>query len=355
VPARVLLTGAAGYIGSHTAVALLEAGYSVVIVDDLVNSTEESVRRVRQLVPDAVGTTTFHRVDLRDGAALDAVLRADPVEAVIHFAGLKAVGESVEQPLRYYDNNLIGTLRLLEVLTAHGVRNLVFSSSATVYGRAQQVPIDEKAPLEAVNPYAHTKLMIEQILWDLAHSDPSWHVSVLRYFNPVGAHPSGRIGEDPLTHPNNLMPFVMQVAVGRRPEVVVFGDDYPTNDGTCIRDYIHVMDLAEGHLAALRHLAETPGWHACNLGTGQGQSVLDVIRAASRAVGFEIPYRIGPRRAGDAAVSYADPSLAHEKLGWKAARSLDEMCVDAWRWQSTNPEGYRGPETAGATREITGI
>ena len=337
---RVLLTGAAGYIGSHTAVALLEAGWSVVIVDDLVNSTEESVRRVRELVPDAPGTVTFHRVDLRDGDALDAVLRADPVEAVIHFAGLKAVGESIQQPLRYYDNNLIGTLRLLEAMDNHGVRRLVFSSSATVYGRAKQMPIDEKAPLQGTNPYAHTKLMIEQILWDVAQSDPSWHMSALRYFNPVGAHPSGRIGEDPQTHPNNLMPFVLQVAVGRRPEVVVFGNDWPTHDGTCIRDYIHVMDLAEGHVAALRHLAESPGWHACNLGTGQGHSVLEVIEGVSQAAGFAIPYRIGPRRDGDAAVSYADPALAQEKLGWKATRSLDEMCVDAWNWQRNNPEGY---------------
>jgi UDP-glucose 4-epimerase len=343
VTQRVLLTGAAGYIGSHTAVVLLEAGYSVVIVDDLTNSTEESVRRVRELVPAATGTMAFHRVDLRDGSALDAVFRADPVDAVIHFAGLKAVGESVREPLRYYDNNLIGTLRLLDVMATRGVRQLVFSSSATVYGRAKQMPIDEKAPLQGVNPYAHTKLMIEQILWDLAQSDPSWHISALRYFNPVGAHPSGRIGEDPLTHPNNLMPFVMQVAVGKRPEVVVFGNDYPTVDGTCIRDYIHVMDLAEGHLAALRHLPTEAGWHACNLGTGQGHSVLEVIESASQAVGFPVPYRIGPRREGDAAVSYADPALAQEKFGWKATRSLDEMCADAWRWQSGNPEGYRGP------------
>jgi UDP-glucose 4-epimerase len=337
---RILLTGAAGYLGSHTAVALLEAGHSVVIVDDLTNGSEEAVRRVRALVPDAAGTVAFHRVDLRDGEALDAVLRADPVDAVIHFAGLKAVGESVDQPLRYYDNNLIGTLRLLEVMAAHGVHHIVFSSSATVYGRAKQVPIDEKAPLEAVNPYAHTKLMIEQILWDLAQSDPAWHVTVLRYFNPVGAHPSGRIGEDPRTHPNNLMPFALQVAVGRRPEVVVFGDDYPTHDGTGVRDYIHVMDLAEGHIAALRHLPGHPGWHAYNLGTGQGHSVLEVLAAVSQAAGFTIPYRVGPRRDGDAAVSYADPSLAQERFGWKATRSLDEMCADAWRWQSANPEGY---------------
>jgi UDP-glucose 4-epimerase len=337
---RVLLTGAAGYLGSHTAVSLLEAGYSVVVVDDLTNGSEEAVHRVRQLVPDAPGEVTFHKVDLRDGDALAAVLRADPIEAVVHFAGLKAVGESVEQPLRYYDNNLIGTLRLLEVMAAHDVRRIVFSSSATVYGRAQQVPIEETAPLNAVNPYAHTKLMIEQILWDVAHSDPSWHVNVLRYFNPVGAHPSGRIGEDPKTHPNNLMPFVLQVAVGRRPEVVVFGQDYPTTDGTCIRDYIHVMDLAEGHVAALRHLPDQAGWHAYNLGTGQGHSVLQVIDGVSRAVGRPIPYRVGDRRAGDVAISYADPGLAQERLGWKATRSLDEMCVDAWRWQSSNPDGY---------------
>jgi UDP-glucose 4-epimerase len=337
---RVLLTGGAGYVGTHTAVALLEEGWSVVIVDDLSNSREEAVRRVAELVPDAPGGLRFHCVDLRDGAALGAVFAEDPVDAVIHFAGLKAVGESMAQPLRYHDNNLVGTIRLLEVMEAHGVRDIVFSSSATVYGMADTMPIAEDAPLVALNPYAATKLFTERIIADVAAADPRWHALLLRYFNPVGAHPSGRIGEDPQGHPNNLMPFVMQVAVGRRPEVVVFGDDWPTPDRTCLRDYIHIMDLAEGHVAALRHLRDRPGCAAVNLGTGQPQSVLDVIDAASRAAGFAIPRRIGPRRAGDAPVSYADPTRAAEWLGWKSTRTLDEMCADAWRWQSANPDGY---------------
>ena len=337
---RVLLTGGAGYIGTHTAVALLEAGHDVVIVDDLSNSSEEAVRRARSLVPSAAGVLTFHRVDLRDGEALRVVFDAEPVDAVVHLAGFKAVGESMSQPRRYYDNNLIGTLRLLEVMDAHGVHDIVFSSSATVYGLADRMPIGEDAPLSGVNPYGRTKLMIEEILRDVAAAGPTWHIALLRYFNPVGAHPSGRIGEDPQGHPNNLMPFVMQVAVGRLPEVVVFGDDWPTPDGTCRRDYIHVMDLAEGHVAALEHLHERPGCHAVNLGTGQGQSVLDVIDAASRAVGSTIPHRIGPRRSGDVAVTYADPSRAQQWWSWKATRTLDEMCADSWRWQSANPQGY---------------
>jgi UDP-glucose 4-epimerase len=340
VTSRVLLTGGAGYLGTHTAVALLEAGHSVVVLDDLSNSSEEAVHRAAALVPEAAGGLAFHRVDLRDGEALAAVFASAAIDGVIHLAGLKAVGESVAEPLRYYDNNLIGTLRLLEAMAAHGVRDLVFSSSATVYGLAERMPIDEAAPLAALNPYARTKLMIEDILRDVAVADPSWHITLLRYFNPVGAHPSGRIGEDPRGHPNNLMPFVMQVAVGRRPEAVVFGDDYPTPDGTGVRDYIHVLDLAEGHLAALRHLHDRPGCHAVNLGTGQGHSVLEVIAAVSQAVGKAIPFRIGPRRPGDVAVSYADAGRAEAWLGWKATRSLDEMCADSWRWQSSNPDGY---------------
>jgi UDP-glucose 4-epimerase len=338
VSRTVLLTGGAGYIGSHTCVVLLEAGHRVVVVDDLSNSSEESLRRVAEITGAEVA---FHRLDLRDTDALDDVVGAYPIEAVVHFAGLKAVGESVTEPLRYYDVNVGGTISLLEVLDRHAVRRVVFSSSATVYGEPETVPIDEGAALGATNPYGRTKLMIEQILGDVAASDPGWHVVLLRYFNPVGAHPSGRIGEDPQGIPNNLMPFVMQVAVGRREELVVFGDDYPTPDGTCIRDYIHVMDLAEGHRAALDRIDDLPGCRPVNLGTGAGSSVLEVVTAASRAVGRPLPHRIGERRPGDAAASYADPSTAEGLLGWRATRGLDEMCVDAWRWQSQNPHGYR--------------
>jgi len=334
----VLLTGGAGYIGSHTCVALLEAGHRVVVVDDLSNSTETSLERVRGLVD---GDLTFHRVDVRDVAALDQVVAGAGIDSVIHFAGLKAVGESVVQPLRYWDVNVGGTIALLEVLDRHEVRNVVFSSSATVYGEPETGPIDESAPLGATNPYGRTKQTIELLLGDVAASSPDWHVALLRYFNPVGAHPSGRIGEDPNGIPNNLMPFVMQVAVGRRDELVVFGDDYPTPDGTCIRDYIHVMDLAAGHLAAIERIDELAGCRAINLGTGAGSSVLDVVAAASAAAGRPVPYRIGPRRAGDVPASFADASLAVELLGWSAQRTMDEMCADAWRWQSQNPEGYR--------------
>jgi UDP-glucose 4-epimerase len=333
----VLLTGGAGYIGSHTCVALLEAGHRVVIVDDLSNSSERAVERVREL---ASGDVELHVVDLRDREALDEVVATTGVESVIHFAGLKAVGESVADPVRYYDVNIGATVSLLEVMQRHDVRRLVFSSSATVYGIPESVPLHEDAPLGANNPYGRTKLTIEQMLEDLAASDPSWRIISLRYFNPVGAHPSGRIGEDPRGIPNNLMPFVMQVAVGRRDELVVFGDDYPTPDGTCIRDYIHVMDLAEGHLAAMAHLDDEAGARPVNLGTGAGSSVLEVLAEASRAVGREIPYRIGPRRDGDAPATYADPALAQKVLGWKASRSLADMCADSWRWQSANPYGY---------------
>ncbi len=345
---NVLLTGGAGYIGSHTCLVLLEQGHDVVVVDDLSNSSEESIRRVAELAAArprgdvAPGTVAFHRVDLRDTAALDAVVAAHPVDSVIHFAGLKAVGESAEKPLEYYDVNLGGTFSLLQVLERHEVRDVVFSSSATVYGEPEMVPLTEQARLAGTNPYARTKLFIEELLRDVAAADPSWNIALLRYFNPVGAHPSGRIGEDPSGIPNNLMPFIMQVAVGRRPQLVVFGDDYPTRDGTCIRDYIHVMDLAEGHLAALRSIDQLGGCRAVNLGTGEGQTVLEVVHAASKAAGFEIPYVIGPRRPGDAAQSYADTSLAADLLDWRATRSLSDMCADAWRWQSSNPNGYRG-------------
>jgi UDP-glucose 4-epimerase len=345
-PQTILLTGGAGYIGSHTCLVLLEHGHRVVVVDDLSNSTEVALDRVRELAPADLppDALTFHRVDLRDEAALDDALTRTPVDAVVHFAGLKAVGESVAEPLRYYDVNLVGTITLLRVLARHDVKQLVFSSSCTVYGEPDEVPMTEASPLSATNPYGRTKLMIEQLLGDVAAADPAWHIILLRYFNPVGAHPSGRIGEDPSGIPNNLMPYLMQVAVGRRDELTVFGDDYPTPDGTCIRDYIHVMDLAEGHLAALREVADRPGCEPINLGTGNGHSVLEVIAAASAAVGTSIPYRVGARRPGDAPATWARTDRANELLGWSATRSLDAMCVDAWRWQSANPNGYRSAE-----------
>jgi UDP-glucose 4-epimerase len=333
----VLLTGGAGYIGSHTAVELLADGWSVVVVDNLSNASEEALRRVRELAP---GDLTLHVADLRDADALDAAFAARPVDAVIHFAGLKAVGESVAQPLRYYDNNVTGTVRLLEAMQRHGVRDLVFSSSATVYGDPDTVPVTEDAPLRTTNPYGRTKLVIEGLLADVAASEPGWRTIALRYFNPVGAHPSGRIGEDPTGIPNNLTPYVLQVAVGRRPHVRVFGSDYPTPDGTGVRDYIHVVDLAVGHLAALRALPKVDGYRAVNLGTGRGHSVLEVIAAAGRAVGRDIAHEIVDRRPGDVATTYADPALARELLGWEATRTLDDMCADGWRWQSANPEGY---------------
>ncbi len=338
---RILVTGGAGYIGSHTCVELLNAGHEVVVVDNLSNSKEEALRRVGELAgPESARRLTFHRVDLLDRAALDAVFGRAPVDAVIHFAGLKAVGESVTIPLRYYQNNVTGTLILCEVMASRGVRNLVFSSSATVYGEPERVPVTEDFPLSATNPYGRSKLMIEDILRDLGRADPSWNAILLRYFNPVGAHASGRIGEDPNGIPNNLMPFVAQVAVGRLPELRVFGNDYPTPDGTGVRDYIHVVDLALGHLAALDRLAANPGVVAYNLGTGRGHSVLEVVAAFEQATGRHIPYRIVARRPGDVAVSYADPARAQAELGWHAVRGLDEMCADAWRWQSQNPNGY---------------
>jgi UDP-glucose 4-epimerase len=336
---RVLLTGGAGFIGSHTAISLLDAGYSVVVVDDFSNSSPIVLDRIREL---ASGELSFHQLDLRDTPALDAVLSAEPVEAVVHFAGLKAVGESVGDPLRYFQVNLGSTLSLLDSMARHEVRDLVFSSSCTVYGDPDHVPVTESAALRTTNPYGRTKLMIEDMLRDVAAADPSWTISLLRYFNPIGAHPSGRIGEDPLGIPNNLLPFVTQVACGRRDELVVFGGDYPTPDGTCIRDYIHVMDLAEGHLAALRAHPKLDGCVPINLGTGTGSSVLEVVQAASDAVGFPIPYRIGPRRDGDAAITYGDPSFASEILGWRTTRTLADACTDAWRWQSANPDGFRG-------------
>ncbi|MBK9714054.1 MAG: UDP-glucose 4-epimerase GalE [Kouleothrix sp.] len=335
---NVLVTGGAGYIGSHTCLELLRAGHQVVVVDSLVNSNAESLRRVQQLAGAAL---TFHQVDLLDRAGLDAVVGQSPIDAAIHFAGLKAVGESVAMPLRYYQNNISGTLVLCEVLAAHGVRNLVFSSSATVYGDPSRVPIAEDFPLGATNPYGRTKLMIEEILRDLHVADPSYNIAILRYFNPVGAHASGRIGEDPNGIPNNLLPYIAQVAVGKLPRLRVFGGDYPTPDGTGVRDYIHVVDLALGHLRALQRLAAAPGVVTYNLGTGRGYSVLEVVAAFERASGAKIPYEVVGRRPGDSATSYADPSKANRELGWSADRDIDEMCADAWRWQSANPNGYK--------------
>ena len=334
---RILVTGGTGYIGSHTTLALLEAGHDVVVVDNLANSSEESLRRVQELTG---RKAAFHKVDLLDEVRLVEVFGAERVDAVIHFAGLKAVGESVDQPLHYYHNNVGGTLNLLRTMEAHNVRTIVFSSSATVYGNSDEVPLTEKMPLDATNPYGRTKEQIEDILSDLGASDERWHVALLRYFNPVGAHESGRIGEDPTGVPNNLLPFVAQVAVGRRDKVRVFGSDYPTPDGTGVRDYIHVMDLASGHLAALDFIAGRPGVRRWNLGTGRGSSVLEVLAAFGKAAGFEIPYELADRRPGDAAISYADASAALAELGWSAHRTLETMCEDHWRWQKNNPNGY---------------
>ncbi|MFD2111758.1 UDP-glucose 4-epimerase GalE [Thiorhodococcus fuscus] len=334
---RVLVTGGAGYIGSHTCVELLAAGMEVVVVDNLSNSKQEALRRVQSIAGRPLG---FIRADLRDRAALDAIFGSHDFDAVIHFAGLKAVGESVQKPLEYYDNNIGGTLRLCEAMAAAGVKRIVFSSSATVYGDPASVPIREDFPLSATNPYGRSKLFIEEILRDLWISDPHWSVSLLRYFNPVGAHPSGLIGEDPNGIPNNLMPYIAQVAVGKLPELRVFGNDYPTPDGTGVRDYIHVVDLARGHLAALRRLQGGPGVMTHNLGTGQGYSVLEMVAAFERASERPIPYRIVERRAGDIATCYADPERAREELGWQAEYGIDAMVADTWRWQSMNPRGF---------------
>ena len=335
---KILVTGGAGYIGSHTCLELLQAGYEVVVVDNLINSKEEALKRVQDLSGKSLA---FYQVDLLDKNALERVFAEQPIQAVIHFAALKAPGELVDQPLRYYHNNLTGTLHLCQVMQAAGVQNMVFSSSATVYGERNQPPLREDMPTGGViNPYGWTKMMMEQILIDLHVADPTWNLILLRYFNPVGAHPSGQIGEDPQGIPGNLMPFIAQVAVGRRSELKVFGNDYPTPDGTCIRDYIHVVDLAKGHLKALEKLASRPGKVIYNLGTGKGNSVLEVVQAFAKASGRPIPYKIVARRTGDLPVSYADPAKAERELGWKAERDLDEMCIDSWRWQSLNPNGY---------------
>jgi len=335
---HVLVTGGAGYIGSHTVLELLNAGHRVTVVDNLCNASRESLRRVGELTG---RTVAFHQVDILDKAALTGVVEGAGIDAVIHFAALKAVGESVAQPLRYYHNNITGTLVLCEVMQACGIRNIVFSSSATVYGDPASVPITEDFPLQATNPYGRTKLMMESVLGDIQRAEPSWNVALLRYFNPIGAHASGRIGEDPAGIPNNLVPYVAQVAVGRLARLRVFGDDYPTPDGTGVRDYIHVVDLAKGHLKALDALASGPGLLVCNLGTGRGYSVLEVVKAFEAASGRAIPYEIMPRRSGDIAACYADPAYAEKVLGWQATRGLAEMCRDTWNWQSKNPNGYR--------------
>ncbi len=327
---NILITGGAAYIGSHTCVELLAAGYDLVVIDNFSNSKPDVLRRVEQI---SGRTLTFEEVDIRDRGALRDVFRHHAIDAVIHFAGLKAVGESVAQPLRYYDNNISGSVALFEVMAESGVKTLVFSSSATVYGDPDSVPIREDFPLSATNPYGRSKLMLEEILRDLSRSDETWHIALLRYFNPVGAHESGIIGEDPNGLPNNLMPYITQVAVGKLPELSVFGNDYPTPDGTGVRDYIHVVDLARGHLAALQAIDGKSGVTTVNLGTGQGYSVLDVVSAFEKASGHPVPYRIVDRRPGDVAQCYADPALAHELLGWKAEKDLDAMCRDSWRWQ----------------------
>lgn len=336
---RILVTGGAGYIGSHTCVELLNLGYEVVVVDNLCNSSEESLNRVEKITGKK---PVFYKADLLDREALEDVFSKETVDAVIHFAGLKAVGESVAKPLEYYHNNITGTLVLCDVMRNHGVKNIIFSSSATVYGDPAFVPITEECPKgQITNPYGQTKGMLEQILTDLHTADPEWSVILLRYFNPVGAHKSGLIGEDPAGIPNNLTPYITQVAVGKLKEVGVFGNDYDTPDGTGVRDYIHVVDLAMGHVKALAKLQEEKKVRIYNLGTGHGYSVLQMIQAFSKACGKEIPYSIKPRRPGDIATCYADPALAKKELGWEAERGLEEMCEDGWRWQSNNPNGYR--------------
>ncbi|MFY9175895.1 MAG: UDP-glucose 4-epimerase GalE [Caldicoprobacterales bacterium] len=334
---KILVTGGAGYIGSHACVELLNAGYEVVVVDNLSNSKEEALRRVEEITGKSL---KFYKADLLDSQALDTIFKEESIDAVMHFAGLKAVGESVSIPLHYYHNNITGTLLLCEAMQKYGVKNMVFSSSATVYGDPSRVPITEDFPLSATNPYGQTKLMIEQILRDLYRSDNSFNIAILRYFNPVGAHKSGRIGEDPKGIPNNLVPYITQVASGKLEELKVFGNDYPTPDGTGVRDYIHVVDLVLGHLKALDKLMTNPGVVTYNLGTGKGYSVLEMVKAFEKVTGKPIPYKIVDRRPGDIASCYADPSKANKELGWTATRGLEEMFQDSWRWQSNNPKGY---------------
>ena len=335
----ILVTGGAGYIGSHTVVELQNSGYDVVVLDNLSNSSEKALDRVSKITGKPV---KFYKADILDREALDQIFDKEDIDSCIHFAGLKAVGESVVKPWEYYENNIAGTLTLVDVMRKHGVKNIIFSSSATVYGDPAQIPITEECPKgQCTNPYGWTKSMLEQVLTDIQKADPEWNVMLLRYFNPIGAHKSGTIGENPNGIPNNLMPYITQVAVGKLKELGVFGNDYDTPDGTGVRDYIHVMDLAEGHVKALKKFDDKPAVYIYNLGTGHGYSVLDVIHAFSKAVGKEIPYVIKPRRAGDIATCYSDATKAKVELGWEAKRNLDDMCRDAWNWQSKNPNGYR--------------
>ena len=336
---NILVTGGAGYIGSHTVVELQNSGYDVVVCDNLCNSSRKSLERVEKITGKPV---KFYLADILDRDAMENIFENEKIDSVIHFAGLKAVGESVAKPWEYYNNNITGTLTLVDVMRKHGCKNIIFSSSATVYGKPAFIPITEECPKhEATNPYGQTKSMIEQIMMDMQKADPEWNVVLLRYFNPIGAHPSGKIGEDPNGIPNNLMPYITQVAVGKRPELGVSGDDYDTPDGTGVRDYIHVVDLADGHVKALAAIEKKCGMAIYNLGTGQGYSVLDVVHAFEKANNLTIPYSIKPRRAGDIATCYSDPTKAEKELGWKAQNGILEMCRDSWNWQKNNPNGYR--------------
>ena len=334
----ILVTGGAGYIGSHTVIELQNAGYDVVVMDNLSNSSEVALERVQEITGKPL---TFYKADILDREATEEIFSKEKIEAVIHFAGLKAVGESVQKPWEYYNNNITGTLILLDVMRKHNVKNIIFSSSATVYGEPEKVPVTEETPKgSCTNPYGWTKSMLEQILTDIQKADPAWNVILLRYFNPIGAHKSGKIGENPNGIPNNLMPYITQVAVGKLPKLGVFGNDYPTPDGTCIRDYIHVLDLATGHVKALERLKKNAGLDIYNLGTGIGYSVLDVIHNFEAATGITIPFEFKPRRAGDIPVNYSNADKAWKELGWKAQYGIKEMCEDSWRWQSSNPDGY---------------
>ena len=336
---KILVTGGAGYIGSHTCVELLNAGYDVVVVDNLYNASAKALDRVREITGKDL---TFYEADILDAPKMDEIFKKEQVDCVIHFAGLKAVGESVVKPLEYYKNNINGTLVLCEAMRKNGCKNIIFSSSATVYGNPAFIPITEECPKGTpTNPYGWTKWMIEQILTDLHTADPEWNVILLRYFNPIGAHKSGLMGEDPKGIPNNLLPYVAQVAIGKLKCLGVFGDDYDTPDGTGVRDYIHVVDLAAGHVKAINKIKENPGVKIYNLGTGKGYSVLDVVKAFSKACGHDVPYEIKPRRAGDISTCYSDASLAKKELGWEAKYDIDEMCEDSWRWQTMNPNGYQ--------------
>ncbi len=335
---RILVTGGAGYIGSHTCVELLNAGYEVVVVDNLYNSSEKALERVEQITGKKI---TFYNADIRDKEAMNDIFAKESLQAVIHFAGLKAVGESVSKPTEYYDNNINGTLNLVNTMKKYGVKNIIFSSSATVYGDPAFIPITEECPKGiCTNPYGWTKWMLEQILTDVHTSDPEWNVILLRYFNPIGAHKSGMIGEDPKGIPNNLLPYIAQVAIGKREFLGVFGNDYNTPDGTGVRDYIHVVDLADGHVKALKKLNPNGGVHVYNLGTGNGYSVMEVLHAFEKACGHELPYKVMARRPGDIAMCYCDPTKAKEELGWEAQYGIEQMCQDSWRWQSQNPDGY---------------